>query len=311
MENTVGIAAYKRANDLSDFSAELDAIEALGIDSIEIPLYELDVIVGGRIRPPQLQALTRACAGRACGYSVHGPLAINLMAEPWRLPRHFEVLTAALDVSAALGAKHYVIHSGLVPVQPGAGIEAAYDRQREALRRAGDLARARGLVLCVETLFGGYAGQVHASTPRRLAAELALVDHPSVRATIDFSHAYLKLDYEGRRADFVAEIAALAPHAVHLHIHDSFGRQDDIWMYCDGERLAYGHGDLHLPVGWGDLPWEEVLAACTFPAGASFTIELERRYWYAAADCIDSTRDLARRARRHEADEARILLERD
>lgn len=311
MPNTVGIAAYKRANDLSDFGAELDAIEALGIDTIEIPLYELDVIVGGRVRPPQLAALQRACAGRACGYSVHGPLAINFMAEPWRIPRHFEVLTASLEVSAALGARHYVIHAGLVPMQPGAGIEAAYDRQREALSRAGDLARAHGLVLCVETLFGQYAGQIHASTPRRLATELGLIDHPNVKATIDFSHSYLKFDFDGRRADFVAEVAALAPHAVHLHIHDSFGRPDDIWMYCDGERLAYGHGDLHLPVGWGDLPWEEVLAACTFPAGASFTIELERRYWYAVADCIARTRDLARRARHLDATEARILLERN
>lgn len=297
MRNTVGIAAYKRADDLSDFGAELDAIEALGIDTVEIPLYELDVIVGGRIRSPQLEALRRACAGRACGYSVHGPLAINFMAEPWRLPRHFEVLAASLDVSAALGAKHYVIHSGLVPVQPGDGIEAAYERQRNALSRAGDMARAHGLILCVETLFGLYEGRLHAATPRRLAAELALVDHPNVKATIDFSHSYLKLDFEGRRADFVEEVAALAPHAVHLHIHDSFGRQDDIWMYCNGERLAYGHGDLHLPVGWGDLPWEEVLAACIFPAGTSFTIELERRYWYAVADCIDRTRDLAQRAR--------------
>lgn len=297
MTNTVGIAAYKRADDLSDFGAELDSIEALGVDTIEIPLYELDVIVGGRIRPPQLEALRRACAGRGCGYSVHGPLAINFMAEPWRLPRHFEVLAASLEASAALGARHYVIHSGLVPVQPGQGIEAAYAQQREALSRAGDMARAHGLTLCVETLFGGHGGEMHASSPRRLAAELALIDHPNVKATIDFSHSYLKADFEGRRADFVAEIAALAPHAVHLHIHDSFGRPDDIWTYCNGEKLAYGHGDLHLPVGWGDLPWEEVLAACVFPAGASFTIELERRYWYAVADCIERTRDLARRAR--------------
>ena len=241
--------------------------------------------------------MRRACAGRACGYSVHGPLAINFMADPWRLPRHFEVLAASLEVSATLGAKHYVIHSGLAPVQAGEGIKAAYERQREAFSRAGDMARAHGLILCVETMFGGYEGQMHASTPRRLAAELALIDHPNVQATIDFSHSYLKSGFDGRRADFVNDIAALAPYAVHLHIHDSFGRQDDIWTFCTGEKLAYGHGDLHLPVGWGDLPWEDVLAACVFPADTSFTIELERRYWYAVADCIEQTRDLARRAR--------------
>ncbi len=68
MKETVGLAAFKRANDLSDFGAELDSIEALGIDTIEIPLSDLDVVVGGRVRRPQLEALKRACAGRRCGY---------------------------------------------------------------------------------------------------------------------------------------------------------------------------------------------------------------------------------------------------
>ncbi len=186
---------------------------------------------------------------------------------------------AALEATAELGAQHYVIHSGMIPAQQGDGLTAAYDRQREALSRAGDLARQHGLQLCVETLFGGFEGRVHVSTPAQLAAELAAVGHPNVWATIDVSHAYLKLDYDGCRDAFVSEIAALAPWGRHLHIHDSFGRQDDIWMYTEGEKLAYGHGDLHLPVGWGDIPWDALMASC---AGSrprvNFTIELEQRY---------------------------------
>lgn len=297
MPPTIGLAAFKRANDLSDFGAELDDIERLGVDTVEIPLYGLDVVVGGRIRRPQLEALKRACAGRRCGYSVHGPLAINFMDEGWRHPRHFEVLEASLEATAELGARHYVIHSGMTPVGQGDGIEAAYDRQRRALSRAGDRARDHGLALCVETLFGGFSGRVHSTSPARLAAELALIDHPAVWATIDFSHSYLKLDYDGRRAAFLGEIEALAPWGLHLHVHDSFGRQDDIWMYEEGEKLAYGHGDLHLPVGWGDIPWDEIAQRCTFPQNASFTIELERRYWYAGQECVAAARSLAARSR--------------
>ena len=84
-------------------------------------------------------------------------------------------------------------------------------------------------------------------------------------------------------------------------------------MYEEGERLAYGHGDLHLPVGWGDIPWDDIVRRCAFPAAASFTIELERRYWYAGRDCVAATRDLAERAstsggRPEGARGARILL---
>ena len=295
--NGVGISAHRRKPDLSDFADELDAIEALGVDSIELPTFDLDVVVGGRVRRPQLDALKRATAGRAVGYSVHGPLAINFMDDPFRHPRHMEVLAASLDVTAELGAEHYVLHSGMTRTQQGDGIEAAYARQREALALAGDMARDRGIIICVETLFADFDGKGHASSPARLAAELAAIGHPNVMATIDFSHSYIKLDFDGRREDFVAEISQLAPYARHLHMHDSFGRQDDIWMYTDGEKLAYGHGDLHLPVGWGDIPWDRLIAECTFPEGVLFNIELEARYWYAAQECVDATKQLCGRAR--------------
>ncbi|PSM16737.1 MULTISPECIES: sugar phosphate isomerase/epimerase family protein [Nitratireductor] len=300
LENGVagtGLSARKRQDDLSDFAAELDLIEALGVESIELPIFDLDVIVGGKIRRPRLEEIKRACAGRSVAFSVHGPLAINFMDEARRLPRHLDVLSASLEVAAELGAKHYVVHSGLARHQSGDGLKAAYHRQREWLARGGDIARQNGLYLCVETMFGGYDGSVHASSPQRLADELAAIAHPNVAATIDFSHAYINLDFAGARQNFVAEIKALAPYGRHLHVHDSFGRQDDIWMFTIGERLAYGHGDLHLPVGWGDLPWEEILAECTFPEGVVFNIELQQRYWYAAQEAVDATKALAARAR--------------
>lgn len=292
-----GISAHKRAHDLSDFGAELDMIEALGVESIELPTFDMDIVIGGKIRRPQLEALKRAVAGRKVNFSVHGPLAINFMDEAWRLPRHFEVLEASLDVTAEVGAQHYVIHSGLIQTQQGNGVEAALGRQREWLARSGDIARQGGIILCVETLFGEFDGSTLATSPARLAAELAAIGHPNVMATIDFSHSYIKLDHDGRRADFVAEVAKLAPYARHLHIHDSFGRQDDIWMFTEGERLAYGHGDLHLPVGWGDIPWDAVLAECVFPEGVLFNIELKDRYWYAAQECVDATKAMAARAK--------------
>lgn len=292
-----GISAHKRLNDLSDFADELDMIEALGVEAIELPTYDMDIVVGGKVRRPQLEALKRATAGRQVIYSVHGPLAINFMDEAYRLPRHFEVLEASLEVAAEVGAENYVIHSGLIRTQQGDGIEAGYERQREWLSRAGDVARGHGLVLCVETLFAGYEGKVHASAPSRLARELGTINHPHVMATLDFSHAYLKLDFDGRRGDFVQEVKALAPFAKHLHMHDSFGRQDDIWMFTDGERMAYGHGDLHLPVGWGDIPWQDLMAECDFPEGVLFNIELKERYWYAAQETVDATKSLAASAR--------------
>jgi hypothetical protein len=33
-------------------------------------------------------------------------------------------------------------------------------------------------------------------------------------------------------------------------------------FYTTSERIAFGQGDLHLPMGWGDIPWAEILPAC-------------------------------------------------
>lgn len=291
-----GISAHKRADDLDDFGSELDMIENLGVETIELPTYDMDIVVAGRIRQPQLAALKRACTGRSVAYTAHGPLAINFMDEAWRLPRHFEVLKASLDVAAEVKCFNYVIHAGVTPLQQSDGIQDAYARQREWLSKAGDLAKERDLALCVETLFSDTVNQ-HTATPARLARELAAINHPNVMATIDFSHSYIRLDLEGRRSDFLEEVAALAPFARHLHMHDSFGRQDDIWMFTEGERLAFGHGDLHLPLGWGDIPWDELMRVCEFAPGAVFNIELKERYWYAVEECINANKAIAAKAR--------------
>ncbi len=291
-----GISAHKRSNDLSDLADELDMIDQLGVDSVELPTYDMDIVVGGKIRREQLARFKKACAGRDVAFTVHGPLSINFMDEAYRLARHLEVLKASLEVAAEVKAGNYVVHTGIVPTQQAAGIDAAYARQREWLSRGGDIARELGLTLCVETLFADN-GDSQTASPRRLALELAMINHPAVMATIDFSHVYIKLDFDGRRQDFISEIAALAPYAKHLHMHDSFGRQDDIWMFTDGERLAYGHGDLHLPVGWGDIPWTQLMESCEFPQGVVFNIELQSRYWYEAQSCVDTVKALARQAR--------------
>jgi len=65
----------------------------------------------------------------------------------------------------------------------------------------------------------------------------------------------------------------------------------------EGERVAYGHGDLHLPLGWGDIPWERIIADCDFPEGVIFNLEMKNRYWYAVQESIEVVRGMAGRAR--------------
>ncbi|MFN8828923.1 MAG: sugar phosphate isomerase/epimerase family protein [Labrys sp. (in: a-proteobacteria)] len=294
----IGLTARPGKADCSGLNEILDGLETQAISHVELSTYDNDLVIGGRIHRGNLARLKAACAGRRLGYSVHGPLGINFFDEPFRLDRHFEVFKASMEIAAEVGAVHYVLHSGLARTHQAAGIEACYGRQREWLVRCAEIGAAHGIHVCVENLFTEWDGSTYASNPSRLARELAAIDHPFLRATLDVSHAYLLAGFRG--LDFLAEIAALAPFAKHVHMHDSFGRADDIWMYAQGERVAFGHGDLHLPVGWGSIPWDDVTRVCDFPDLALFNIELNERYFYAVEECVSATRAVADRVGRIE-----------
>lgn len=260
----------------ADLGASIDNALANGVDIVELPLHWLDVIVGAHVLKPRVAEVAKIVADRPVRTTLHGHLGINLMEEPHLLALHKDVLKANIEVAQAVGAMHLVIHAGFARPLQQAAIERAYDRQREALAAIAPLAEAAGVVVCVECIFT-YDRERHHPLPSRLAAELALIDHPFIRATFDFSHGYIHSTLNG--ADFVAEAQALAPFSKHLHLHDSFGRPKDFWTYTQTEDLAFGAGDLHLPLGWGDIPWKQIAETCTFPKGVVGDIELQQRFW--------------------------------
>jgi len=70
------------------------------------------------------------------------------------------VLEASLEVSAEVGAVHYVIHGGIVPRQQAAGVEAAYSRQRAPGESGGCRCPLRDASLCRDHVFGLSRAQV-------------------------------------------------------------------------------------------------------------------------------------------------------
>ena len=289
-----GMTVPDSAPDGSGFSARLDQMEKLGLDSVELPFYSLDLLIGGKRNALVCKRMTEACRSRPFGFSAHLPLSINFFTAGAE-EHHFDIFRASLDLAHEAGAINAVIHTGIFRRGYSGLAEDAYARQRPMLFRAGEEAKARGMVVCVENLFS-WDG-LETALPSKLAGELAAVGHPNVRATLDVSHAYLCCNQ--KKADFLSEIAKLTPHAAHIHMHDSFGKPDDgIYFYSESERIAFGFGDLHLSVGRGSIPWEGMLKHCAFPAGALFNIELNDRYFDAqAAECVAATKAIAARAR--------------
>ncbi len=72
----------------------------------------------------------------------------------------------------------------------------------------------------------------------------------------DFAHSYInskKLGY-----DFLRSIRVAKPYIRHAHVNDNFGKGKPESAPPYIEAMPMGIGDLHLPIGWGNIPYEDV-----------------------------------------------------
>jgi sugar phosphate isomerase/epimerase len=282
-----GFDTESAAPDLSDLDEVLTRIAASGASHAELSLCGYELIAGGRILADRRRRLEQICARQPLAYTVHGTLAVNFMDEA-HLDLHKAVCRSMLELCDAIGASVMVQHPGIVPAQPAPALERLHRVERDALREMGDVAARYGVKIAVETLFVEDARR-YTADPVRLAAALAAVDHPQVCGTLDFSHAYIMTTWRGM--DYLDALRAFAPWTNHLHVHDSFGRPTSMTgFYSHTERIAFGMGDLHLPMGWGDIDWEAILPQLAFRPGTVMIVELPPHHLAELESCAETAR---------------------
>ena len=282
-----GFSTIQR-RDLSDLDEILSRIEDLGATHAELSLGGADLVCGGRILSHRVDRLARICARHRLRYTAHGPLTANFM-DPVHLDVYQAAVGALLEVCGAIGATVLVHHSGRIAAAPEAEIERLHAQERDALRAMGDIGARHGVRLAVETLWVFDRSQ-YTATATRLAEEIRAVAHPFVCGTLDFGHVYLYSTFLG--LDFLEQVKAFAPVAGHLHVHDSFGQPKLAAIHAPSEELAFGLGDLHLPLGWGDIPWDDMLPGLAVQDGTVFMIELPPQFAAEAPEVAAEARRL-------------------
>jgi sugar phosphate isomerase/epimerase len=125
-----------------------------------------------------------------------------------------------------------------------------------------------GGTIAVETWTAtGTPGYSYAVWPEQLVRQVEEIAHPNVGICIDFGHVYLASHWYG--FDYVEGIRTLAPHTIHFHVQDLTA----IDATGDGSPTL-GRGDLHLPPGWGDIPFDAVFSSIDFPRNPIFNVEI-------------------------------------
>ena len=273
----IGFTGKCPNGDITALSDQIRRLKEVGVDSLEVSIYETDVICGKKINQQELKILKDTLLNQNFDYTVHGELSVNLMDQD-NFDSHKEVLKRDIEVSSEIHATHLITHFGQTTnkIYENKRLYESYlKKQQDCYAELGEYAKKLNVTLAIENLFP-FTLENYAPLPSEIALQLNEINHPNVKCCLDISHGYINCTF--RNAHFINEIKQMAPLSEHIHMHDSFGLIEKIWAYVPSELTSYGQGDLHLPLGWGDIPFNKIFSEAKFPENFNLNFELPERY---------------------------------
>lgn len=268
---------------LRQLEQNLTHIQDLGYTLVEVNPAPFSTIIDGQVQPKQLANFATVLKNFDLRYSVHGLNRLNLAYDS----RHElcrQIMASQLEICQTIGATRLVYHSGLQALdQTRYGIrrtllsdeELVDGAQREvaAFKVLAPLAADAGVIIGMENgdshqwehnLIAQFGLPREALTKHhaRLAIgpiihQLEAIDHPNAALTLDIAHLHIAAHDMG--FDYLDAVSEAAPWTKHLHANDNFGRLDQ-GFDTESDRWAYGEADIHLPPGWGSIPYEDAFA---------------------------------------------------
>jgi sugar phosphate isomerase/epimerase len=276
--------------DLDLLQHDLSYFVECGFDYVEIPVHGVDAIMAGRLQTQRLRQVKQILSRFPFRYTVHSPDPLNLF-DIEHLELHKDVFRSTIAFAQEIGAELVVYHGGRLDDMTGTGglaLDALKARERQALHGLGEQALRAGVVIGVEN--GGR--ESYGAVIADLVAQVQAVAHPAVGITLDIGHAALSAPLFG--FDLAQAIRLAAPLIVHWHLHDNFGRVVNLPHSIPYIFSApYGIGDLHMPPGWGAIPYEQILADVHTPP-AVLLMEIQPRYYDVLPEALAIARRLAK-----------------
>ena len=290
----IGFSISLTSGNLDKLPDQLNKCNELSIDSVEIPIFQIDIIVGKKILTSELKKLQSIISKYKFDYTVHGELSVNLMDEKY-FDDHKEILKKNIEVSSEIGATHLITHFGYTSInnyENKSKYEDLLKKQNECYEEMSLIADKNNVTLAIECLFP-FDENSYAPLPSEVANNLNNINHPKIKACLDISHAYINCTY--RNAHFINEIKEMAPLSEHVHMHDSFGILQEMPTYIQSEANSYGLGDIHLPLGWGSIPFDKVFDEINLPKNTNLNFELLPMHHAYFEESINIARTLSKK----------------
>jgi len=272
---------------VSQFHNDLDAFRSFGLTAAEISIHGLDLVKNGRLDRRQMAEVQSVMADFPFRYSAHAPNPLNLMDQQYQ-ELHRDVLHACLEFAAETGVEVLVYHPGRFLVEEAFAISAPFvcppEEQHRLLADEAHLLQEAAdsfpsVTIAMENArpYLYHSPYCYAEFPGRLKQQIERIDRPNVRMTLDFGHLHMASHFYNLNP--CTEVENCAPFIAHCHVHDNFGNPVNYAEKNQMHQLPFGKGDSHLPVGWGNIPFDELFPLFIDGYEGLLICELRGRYF--------------------------------
>ena len=193
----LGLTIGTGTSNFKTISNQLNLAETQDLEFVELSVYDWNIICGKKIIASELKKLINICKKSRLNYTVHGELSVNLL-DKENIKSHMEVLKRDIEISSSINAKHLVTHFGITTNKIYNNRNKFKDLlkiQQEAYYKIGDFAKSHDVIITVENLYNFFNDKIYVPLPSVVGKQLDLINHPNIKATLDFSHAYINSNY--------------------------------------------------------------------------------------------------------------------
>lgn len=287
---------------LETLRRELDYYHKIGFTHVEISPHGVGAVCNSRLIPERMEELSMVLAMFPFRYTVHSPNSINLMnLDNTEMER--SLFLAGIDFTRAVKADILVYHSGrYIPEEnfldafykdpTPAEINLMWETEKRLLKELAKVAEHDGISIVLENArpYLNCSPYCYAERLDQLKKMVAEVNHENVGICLDVGHAYLAARYYD--FDFLTSVTSVLPFIKHVHLHDNCGRASGSYENKQVEMAAVGRGDMHAPIGWGEIPIAGVLSVLKHYRGV-ITLQIHPRYRPYYKETLKKARDMA------------------
>jgi sugar phosphate isomerase/epimerase len=235
------LGASSFAGSFSDIASELQ--------SVELYMPKLGVYKNSVLQKDILESLLDELSTVDLKTSIHAPYFADVSTYPKDVvvdvasmgERQFRLIRESIELASRLGSGAIVLHPGRFECEDDR--ESCFNKMVSNLKTLASDAEDSGVMLGLENKEGTSTGNLCCDATELVRAVKA-VNSDNLGATFDIGHANLTC---GGDTDKLRQFAkTMAPHVIHVHVHDNGG----VWTdeYDGDQHLAPGAGTIDYTV---------------------------------------------------------------